>query len=46
MEKKETNKKAKPAKPKTVKMVNESGKVAEVHPSEVENYKAGGWSEK
>lgn len=35
-------------KPKTVKlvpMVRDDGKTADVHPSEVDNYKAGGYKE-
>lgn len=46
--KKKTTPKAAPKaapKPTTVKMVNPEGKEADVHPSEVENYKAGDYQE-
>jgi hypothetical protein len=41
--KKPANKIAKPKVAKTVKMVRPDGKSADVHPTEVENYRSGGY---
>lgn len=44
-DKKTEKKKPRKTESQTIKMVSESGAIADVHPAEVENYRKGGYRE-